>query len=133
MFFCFCFLFYLLSFVTWDLDARGFLRLKVRVGTKELNEALIFGVAIVFFVSFFDSEVQEVAPPMQKEPHDVGRHDTRRYEENITFNSILLLILWEGILLLHSIRSGENTEGGKLGFWVSWDIMDLAWQSRDGL
>lgn len=35
-------------------------------GTKDLNEALIFGVAFVFFVSFFDSEGQEVVPPMQK-------------------------------------------------------------------
>lgn len=44
----------------------------------------------MFFVSFFDSEVQEVVPLMQEEPHDVGWYDTRRHEK-ITFNSILCL------------------------------------------
>lgn len=57
------------------------------MGTKELNEALIFGVAIVFFVSFFDSEVQRWHLRCKKEPHDVGRHDTRRYEKIITLTA----------------------------------------------
>lgn len=51
------------------------------MGTKDLNEALILGLRLCFLFSFFHSEVQEVVPLMQKEPHDVGWHDTRRHEK----------------------------------------------------
>lgn len=59
------------------LEARGLLA----VGTKDLNEALILGLRCVFLFPFFYSE--EVVPLMQKEPHDVGWHDTRRHEKKI--------------------------------------------------
>lgn len=82
------------------LEARGLLA----VGTKDLNEALILGLRLCFLFPFFYSE--EVVPLMQKEPHDVGWHDTRRHEKKFPFNSILVLIIWEGFLL-HSIRRAE--------------------------
>lgn len=65
----------------------------------------------MFFVSFFDSEVQEVVPLMQEEPHDVGWYDTRRHEKKLLLTAYFVLIIWERFLL-HSIRRGRNRVSG---------------------
>lgn len=63
------------------LEARG-----SRWGTKDLNEALILGLRLCFFCFLFSIlKCERVVPLMQKEPHDVGWHDTRRHEKKNSF------------------------------------------------
>jgi len=109
------------------LEARG---LWWGLWAKDLNEALIFGVAFVFLFPFFDAEVERWWHLRCRKSLTTLDGTTREDGEKNHFNSILVLIIC-GRASYYYIRFGAG--GKKYGLGFFWDIMDLADQELDSV